>query len=341
MTSLTSALAADFTVDHWRGKPVLSMSGPIVQGDAERFWALASQVPAAAHGLPILLLDSPGGNVDEALRISELMERARFHTVVPNKARCASACASVVFIGGTFRTVEPFGLLGQHSCSVNGKADQKCNDVLSAHAVTKGVSHGSVAAFVTYTPPEEIIWFTREDADGWGLTRYAGEAESGFEKSEPRAIANILGKTPPAQSAWRLDFRDDGFKAFLRPGADHERELQLDVFCVENIPGSLFISMEINGSSQTLTDVVLGVEVATDLFRWSTDKPVILQVDAQVASVTVAVPQEYTRPFLTAAKELKYRIAVREPYGAIGADTWLERSRKVLLFAANNCASGN
>lgn len=340
IASLTGALAAEFKVDHWRGKTVLTMSGPIVQGDAERFSRIASQIPAAAHGLPILLLDSPGGSVREALRISKLMERSRFHTVVANEAKCASACASVIFIAGTYRTVEPFGLLGQHSCSVNGKADQECNDELSAHAVTKGVSHGSVAAFVTYMPPENMVWFTREDADGWGLTRYAGETESGFEKSEPRVISALTGRTPPAQSAWRIDFLDDGFKAFLRPGADHERELQLDVFCMENVPGHLFITMEINGSSQILADAALGVAVATDLFQWSTDKPHIAQLDSQVAAVTVAVPQEHTRAFLTAAKELRYRIAMREPYQTIGADTWLSGSREVLLFAANNCPSG-
>ena len=337
----TGVFAADFAVDQWRGKTVLTMTGPITQGDANRFSEMAPQIPAAAHGVPILLLDSPGGSVDEAMHISQMMESYHFHTVIPDKARCASACASIIFLAGTYRTVEPFGLLGQHSCSLNGRADQACNDAIALHAVTKGVSHGSVAAFVTYTPPDDILWFSREAADGWGLTRYAGERESGFEKSEPHAIEMIMGTMPPAQSAWRIDFFRDGFRAFVRPSADHERELQLNILCMENYPGALFIMMDIKGDAEILEDAVLGAVAATDLFRWSTQKPVIEQLDSQAAALTMMVPLEHTRTFLAQANDLRFRVMVKEPYETIGADTILDGSRDVLMFAANNCATGS
>lgn len=335
-----AADAAEFTIDKWRGKTVLRMSGPIFRGDAGQFARLASRVPPAPHGLPIMLLESPGGSVDEALAISKLLEKTPFHTVVPDRARCASACASVVFIAGTYRTVEPFGLLGQHSCSVGGQADQECNEELAAHAVTKGVSHGSIAAFVTYTPPDDILWFTMEDSDGWGLTRYPGEAESGFEKSEPRVLKNIFGRMPPAQSAWRIDFLGDGYRAFVRPGADNERELQLDVHCLEAYPGRLFVTMEINGPRQVVADAALGVTAGTELFEWHTDAPVIEQLDPQVTAVTVVIPEKRVKAFLREANEFKIRLAMRPPYETIGADTYLTASRRNLVFAANHCSTG-
>lgn len=335
--SLSSA--ASLSVETWRGHTVLKLSGAIVAGDSERFLRLAPTIPTMAHGLPVLLLESPGGSVGEAFKLSQLMETLRFHTVVPDGARCASACASIIFISGTYRTVEPFGLLGQHSCSLDGVADQKCNELLGQHAVTKGVSHGSIAAFVTYTAPEDILWFSREDADGWGLTRYAGERESGFQKSEPRVIRMITGTTPPAQSAWRLDFHHDGFKAFLRPGADHERELQLDLFCRESLPGRLFLAMEINGPKEIIADAALAVNISTDRFSWEDRNPVVRQVDERVTAVEVEIPSSRIIEFLNRVSFVSYRIAMKRPFETIGADTWLDNSRTVLRFAANNCAS--
>ncbi len=262
-------LVAEFEIVDWRGHQVLKMSGEIDSGTADKFLAKSGSVSALPHGLPVLLLDSSGGSVSEALAISGILGVRKFHTVVANGSRCASACASLVFIAGSQRTVEPFGLLGQHSCSKGGVPDQQCNELLAEHGYAHGVSHGSIAAFVTYTAPEDIIWFSREDADGWGLTRYAGEAESGFEKSEPRAIAMIVGRKPQAQSAWRIDFREDGYEAFLRPVSDDERELELNLFCIESFPGRLFLSMEVNGPTDAVREAAAAVTVETDKFSWT------------------------------------------------------------------------
>src|SRR5688572_6067959 len=125
--TLTAVLCLTFPVkaeilstDTWRGKEVLRLTGPIEEGTAERFAGVLPRIAPLPHGMPILLLDSPGGSVAEAMAMSRLLDLHPFHTVVPDGARCASACASILFVAGTYRTVEPFGALGQHSCSVNG-----------------------------------------------------------------------------------------------------------------------------------------------------------------------------------------------------------------------------
>lgn len=231
--------AMEFKLVEWRSHQVLRANGEIIKGDAS---ALAKWLPALKplpYGLPVILLNSPGGNVDEALRISELLTSRWVHTVVPSGARCASACASIFFIAGKDRTVEEGGLLGQHSCSVGGIKDQQCNDTISANAIAQGVSHGSIAAFITYADPSEMIWFDRELADCNGITRYPFETESGFNKSEPCVIKVITGHFPPAQSAWRVDFEKDGYRAFLRPALDHLRELELSLYCNDQVPSTL------------------------------------------------------------------------------------------------------
>jgi hypothetical protein len=102
------------------------------------------------HGLPVILLDSPGGSVAEGLNMSDVLMSKKAHTVVPQGARCASACASILFIAGENRTVEVGGLLGQHSCSRDGVRAERCNEMVSRNAVSKGVSYGSISAFITY-----------------------------------------------------------------------------------------------------------------------------------------------------------------------------------------------
>lgn len=331
------AAAAEVEVVEWRGHKVLSLSGSIDEGTEQKLANKLPQITALPHGLPVLLLDSGGGLVDEALKISALLDRKPVHTVVPDGARCASACASIVFIAGAVRTVEEQGALGQHSCSRGGVPDESCNEELSQHAVAHGVSHGSVKAFVTYVSPEDILWFSREDADGWGLTKYPGEELSGFEKSEPRVTKLLTGNMPPAQAAWRINFREDGYEAFVRTASDVEREMQLNLFCSEKLKGRLFLGMEVNGPAEVIREAVLGVSVLTDQASWKDMEPAVRQRTDQITEIVTEVPATQLKSFLTKADRLSFGVALKKPYQPMIAQTWLAGSRKALIFAANNC----
>jgi len=332
------AKAGSISIEHWRGHSVLRISGEISHGLSEELAAAVNQAEIWADGTRVLLLDSPGGSVDEAFRVSEVLRRSAVRTVVPNGASCASACASIVFVAGHYRTVEPFGRIGQHSCSRAGLPDQQCNEEIATHAVQNGVSHGSIAAFVTFAAPSEMIWFSREDVDGWGLSRYPGEEASGFQKSEPRVWRMITGEMPRAQSAWRLDFHGDGYRAFVRTVSDAEREMQLNLFCSEPLPGRLFLSMEINGDVDVINNAVTLVTIATEDFSWNTEQPLTLQEDPVVASVVMEIPGDLIRPFLTSTSRLLFRIDLQEPFHPIQATTYLANSRANLIFAANHCS---
>ena len=334
------AAAADFRVETWRGHEVLRMTGEISAGSADRFAAASDKIKALPHGLPVLLLDSPGGSVDEAMKISAAMQKTPFHTVVPDGAACASACASIIFIAGENRTVEPFGVFGQHSCSSGGVPNRSCNDRIAQHAFDNGVSYGSVDAFITFAQPKDIVWFSREDVDGWGLTRYPRERENGFEKSEPRVMRLFLGRMPEAQTIWRIDFHKDGYRAFSRTHVDHEREMQLNLFCRESNPGRLFLSMEITGDATVIERVMRRLAVATDRFGWVDDNPLIRQMDSVATEVVTEIPREHILPFLREAASLEFAAIFDAPYVPMVAKTRLDGSRDALIFAANNCESG-
>ena len=71
-------------------------------------------------------------------------------------------------------------------------------------------SYGSIHAFITYADPKDIIWFDRGQSDCWGITRYPFEDRS----IEPCEVKTLTGKVPRAHSAWRVDFEEDGYRAF-------------------------------------------------------------------------------------------------------------------------------
>ncbi len=148
----------------------------------------------------------------------------------------------------------------------------------------------------------------------------------------------ISGEMPPAQSAWRLDFHGDGYRAFVRTVSDAEREMQLNLFCYEPLPGRLFLSMEINGDANVMNSAITSATVATEKFSWNTDRPLTVQEDPAVASVVMEVPGELIRQFLTSTNQLLFRIDLREPFQPIQATTYLADSRANLIFAANHCS---
>jgi hypothetical protein len=338
LLSSSSAFAMSLEKVSWKGREVLRLTGPIQAGDAQTFAAALDAARPAAHGRPIVLLDSPGGAVGEAMKISRLLDARPVHMIIPAGGRCASACASILFIAGDLRTIEEGGLLGQHSCASNGVPNEQCNELLAEHAVDHGVAHGAVAAYTTQVPPDEIVWLNRATADCWGITRYPFERESGFARSDDCIMKVLKGAYPPAQSAWRLEPLGSGWRAFVRPVNDHEREMELSIHCDERRPGRLFFSMEIGGPAEVVSKVVTSAMLSAPGSFDNLDLPFsVEQVDPLFTRVTATVPGERVLPLLTEVGAIAYGLGLEEPYEPMVATTWLANSRKALIFAANHC----
>jgi len=321
----------------WSGSMALLISGEIETGDSEILAGFLSNEKPRAHGVPVILLDSGGGSVPEAMRISELFDRFTVHTVVPNGAHCASACASIVFIAGKYRTIEEGGLLGQHSCSRNGIRQDECNDSISQNAVSHGVSYGSIAAFLGYTSPDDIMWFSREEADCYDITRYPFSLESGYQRYDPCAIKVITGKVPQPQAAWRVDFKSDGFRAFVRPVTDSDRELELNLFCDNKVPGVMFLSMDITGPFDKIKGAIASASLSADPIEYQNVTFVVAQADKNHSQVVIAIMRPDVVKLLKQVDALQMRLGLLPPYQPIEVHTSLVTSRKALMFVAKNC----
>jgi uncharacterized protein YecT (DUF1311 family) len=142
--------------------------GSIQEGDADKFLAFAKLADRDDEGLVVLVLNSPGGNVEAAFRVVDAMDNVRVYTTVPDSARCASACASILFASGERRSVVGTGLLGFHSCyRRDGRTyaeDSLCNEIIAANAMQRGVSHAGVNRFVKQYGATDMAWVGRDAA---------------------------------------------------------------------------------------------------------------------------------------------------------------------------------
>ena len=175
--SVAPASAMTFRLLHTPdGQRMVAATGEIVPGDARRLARALSQATRDRHGTKNLLLDSPGGLVSEAFGMADVMDRTGVSTIVPAGAFCGSACASVLFVSGRYRTVERGGALVIHSCydALSGQAMGVCDALISAHAQYEGVSGKTLMALQALAGTNAAFVFGNQGAACFGLTRAPG-----------------------------------------------------------------------------------------------------------------------------------------------------------------------
>ena len=160
---------------------------------------------------------------------------------------------------------------------------------------------------------------------------------SGFDKSEPCPVKVITGSSPPAQAAWRIDFEQDGYRAFLRPVSDEGRELELNIFCNNDQKGVLFLLMDIEGPSWKVQDAITNASLSAPPIVYESAPFEVLQADLEFSRVVIKLKTIDVSTFLRRANELELMLKVKLPYKPIIANTILANSRKALFFVANNC----
>jgi len=166
------------------GQRLVMAKGKIAAGDADRLTVALQSADRDQWGNKGMRLWSPGGSVAEAFAMVRVMDRVRVNTIVPPGMYCASACSQILFVSGLFRAVLDGGKLGMHSCSRGGKASELCNERIATNAVSHGVAHESVMAFMRYVRPAEMLWLSAPDADCWGLTRWPPDFKRGFQPGD-------------------------------------------------------------------------------------------------------------------------------------------------------------
>lgn len=323
----------------FHGREALYAVGPIEFGDADKYKTLMSAIPAQPDGSKLVILNSPGGYVTEAFKIANTNSRYRVHTHIPQNAICASACASILFLSGDYRTMHAEAKFGQHSCSNNGVANQACNDELAEYAYSRGVEYGSVASFVTFAPPEDMAWLNKYAVDCNGLSKYPFSDEVGFQIKPSPCIFNIVrGEFPKSQSKWRIELHKDGYRAFVRPVNDVTANGEIGLFCNENVSGTLFLDVLLKEPAHALRTRI----EKTNLLYGDGRKKVSVYFRVEPAyfgysKLTLKAPRNLTMELLTKSKFIGAEINMVGSNQPILLFAPTSSSKKALIFAANHC----
>jgi hypothetical protein len=155
---------------------VLSLTGTIDPGSAERFRA---EIEARGEYVTTVLLDSPGGSVDDALAIGRLILEEELSTEVANGKLCASSCP-VIFASGVDRIAGREAAIGVHqiyaaalsaspvdALSVAGVAMADAQAVtaeITRHLSDAGVDP-ALWLHALETPPDQLYYFSPEEME--------------------------------------------------------------------------------------------------------------------------------------------------------------------------------
>jgi len=187
--------------------PILSLHGEIVAGDFDQ---LAAELVAvrSRRGLPLLALDSPGGNIIEADNMANLIRRFGLGVVVSDGEECASACF-LLFAASLHRAAAPGAKIGVHSASLSGDENLLTLDVtalMARDAAALGVPPSVLGRMIT-TVPSDMAWLTDDELRQMNVKR-EGLAPP-VQDPEPRLATGVgLLARPDEQTAALPNLRE-------------------------------------------------------------------------------------------------------------------------------------
>jgi hypothetical protein len=149
---------------------IIVLSGDIAQGDAETAEALIRAANEDGRLISAVRLDSPGGSLAEAVKLGDLIRRAKLPTVVAAGSQCVSACF-LVFAAGIEKFANHEARIGVHGASdAFGRETARTEAATIAMAriaSTFGVPPGIIRRMVI-TPARDIAWLSDDDLRGMG-----------------------------------------------------------------------------------------------------------------------------------------------------------------------------
>jgi hypothetical protein len=161
----------------------LVAKGSIAAGSAERF---SEEIAARGEYVKTVVLDSPGGALDDAMAMARLIRERGFDTEVADGSLCASSCP-LVFAGGKQRHAGDKAAIGVHQfyAATPGEATpaQVMADAQSTTArITRHLASMDVDPALWLnaldTPPRALYYFSPEELIRFRLTT-GGTAASG------------------------------------------------------------------------------------------------------------------------------------------------------------------
>jgi hypothetical protein len=163
-----AAQAASITYARRDDLDLIRLSGMIEKGDATQFELAVDSVPLGHRA--VVMLNSPGGQVADAVVIGDSIRRHGFATLVDN-AVCSSACG-LVWLAGTPRFTAGNARIGFHAAYVgHGAAAQESgpgNALVGAYLNRLGLPDTAVT-YLTSAPPDRMEWLRPDAARDVGI----------------------------------------------------------------------------------------------------------------------------------------------------------------------------
>ena len=129
---------------------VLIVTGEFTKGIAEA----VEQSLATTSSVRIVVFESPGGDVEEAMRIGRYIEENGLETGVTTE--CSSAC-TYAFIAGRERILLPGAQLGFHACQKVVWYSPCDNQKYLGYLVESGIDESFIRRALSVEPPD--IWY--------------------------------------------------------------------------------------------------------------------------------------------------------------------------------------
>ena len=118
-----------------------------------------------------VILNSPGGNLENAAAIGRLVRARFFSTSIPRRAVCYSGCV-VIWLAGDRRELDPRSLIGVHSARKDNGATNERSEEGNAFMADFMLEVGAPKDFIDLAlkaDPQKMTYLNYEMVKAWGL----------------------------------------------------------------------------------------------------------------------------------------------------------------------------
>ncbi len=144
-------------------RTIIDARGPVVQGDFHRLLEFCDTIDKAGR-LAGIIVDSPGGNVLEAEKMSGTIRDMRLSVAVAAGGRCASACF-LMFAAAPYRIAGEGARIGVHRASLAG--EETAGSLGATDGMAVEIEHygvpPAIVAKMKQTAPGGVTWLTASD----------------------------------------------------------------------------------------------------------------------------------------------------------------------------------
>lgn len=180
------------------GKTIVLLSGEITEGDADTLKASIKSANDTGKLVSGIRLNSPGGNLLEALKLADVVRFAKVATNVAGNATCASACF-LVYAAGATKFANYTAQVGVH-----GASDKQGEETMASGAATVSMARAAkdlgvppaIIGRMVVTPPNEMVWLTPQDLLSMGTSMIGKPSQT----VSPSATATVDPASLPRQT---------------------------------------------------------------------------------------------------------------------------------------------